>query len=71
MQSTENPSEQKKLPLFRVILSILSAMFGVQNSKTRERDFSQGNLSIFIITGIIVVACFVLMVIGIVKLVLL
>ena len=49
--------------------SIFAAAFGVQSKKNRERDFEHGKFHHFIIGGIIFAVLFILMVIGIVKLV--
>ena len=53
-----------------VILSALSAAFGVQKSSNRERDFTEGKPAHFIIAGIIGTLLFVLSLILIVQLVL-
>ncbi len=50
--------------------SVAAAFFGVQSNKNREKDFSQGKLSHFIIVGIISVALFIATLIVIVSLVL-
>lgn len=52
-------SKPKKLPLLQVIRSVLSAAIGVQSSKNRERDFEGGNLKVYIITGLVMVAVFI------------
>lgn len=59
-----------KLTLWQVIKSVLAAMFGVQNSQDRERDFTHGNPWIFIIVGVATVMLFILLLYGIVRLVL-
>lgn len=58
-----------KPTLWQVVKSVLAAMFGVQNSQNRERDFTQGNPWIFIIVGIVLVTLFVLILLGVVHLV--
>lgn len=50
--------------------SVAAAFFGVQSNKNREKDFSQGKLSHFIIVGIISVVLFIAVLILIVSLVL-
>lgn len=50
--------------------SVAAAFFGVQSNKNREKDFSQGKLSHFIIVGIISVVLFIVSLIFIVSLVL-
>jgi len=54
--------------LWQVMSSVLSAFFGVQNSKSHERDFAHGKLHQFVILGLIGALIFVLMVWGLVKL---
>jgi len=52
------------------LMSVLAAALGVQSNKARERDFSQGKPSHFIMLGLGFTALFVLIVLGVVKLVL-
>jgi hypothetical protein len=59
----ENPS------FIDTIKSVAAAFFGVQSNKNRERDFSQGKLSHFIIVGVIGVLIFIAVLIAIVTLV--
>jgi hypothetical protein len=49
--------------------SVAAAFFGVQSSKNRENDFSQGKLSHFIIVGVISVVIFIAALLIIVNLV--
>lgn len=51
------------------IKSVAAAFFGVQSNKNRERDFSQGKLSHFIIVGVIGVIIFIAVLIAIVTMV--
>ncbi len=54
-------SEQdKELSLFKVVLSVLAAMFGVQTSKNRDRDFAKGRPAAYIIVGLIMTVLFIL-----------
>ncbi len=56
--------------LLQAVLSVLSAFFGVQNAKNRERDFRHGRAGIFIGVGLALTILFVLTVWIVVKLVL-
>jgi hypothetical protein len=56
--------------LWQVVLSVLAAFFGVQSEKNRQRDFTRGKPSQFIIIGLIATAVFVVVMIAIVQLVL-
>lgn len=49
--------------------SVLAAFFGVQSNKARERDFTKGKPSTYIILGIILTIVFILLIFGVVKLV--
>ena len=67
----EAPStEPKGLTFWQVLGSTFAAATGVQSSKNRERDFSQGKPSQFIFMGIAFTAVFVLIMIAVVSLVL-
>jgi uncharacterized BrkB/YihY/UPF0761 family membrane protein len=59
----------KNSSLINTIKSVASAFFGVQSNKNRERDFSQGKLSHFIIVGVIGVFIFIAVLIAIVALI--
>lgn len=60
---------QGKPTLWQVVKSVLAAMFGVQNSQNRERDFTQGNPWVFIVVGVVMVILFVFAIYGVVRLV--
>ena len=51
------------------IKSVLSAFIGVQSNKNRERDFTEGTFSHFVIVGLIAVLLFVGALIGVVSMV--
>lgn len=51
----------KKAPsVFSIILSTFAAAFGVQSQKNQEKDFSRGNIFVFIIAGIIFTILFII-----------
>mgnify|MGYP000651328175 CR=1 FL=1 len=52
-------TKKNEISLWQVVLSVLAAMFGVQSNKTRERDFTHGNPIVFILVGLLLVACFI------------
>ncbi len=56
--------------LWQVVKSVLASFLGVQSSRNRERDFAQGKPSHYIIIGLIFVALFILVLIGVVQVVL-
>ena len=59
----------KNSSFLSTVKSVAAAFFGVQSDKNRERDFSQGKLSHFIIAGVIGVIVFIAVLITIVTLV--
>lgn len=52
--------QQDDIPFWRVMLSVIQASIGVQNSKNNERDFTQGKLLTFIIAALLFTGCFIL-----------
>lgn len=66
-----DPSEESdNVGFFQVVGSTIAAAFGVQSSKNRERDFTKGKASHFIVAGIIFTVVFALSVFTVVQLVL-
>lgn len=55
---------------WQIVGSTVASAFGVQSSRNRERDFSRGKASHFIIAGVVFTVVFVLGVILVVNLVL-
>lgn len=51
---------KEKPGFLQVLSSVTAAMFGVQSDKNRQRDFSQGNMTPYIVSGAIFVVLFVL-----------
>lgn len=57
-----------KSPSFgAIVMSTLSAAIGIQSSKNRERDFSQGNIKVYIAAGLIFTALFIGSIVTLVK----
>ena len=54
-----NENQKKGVSSLQVLQSTFAAAFGVQSSKNRERDFSQGRASQFIVAGIVFTCLFV------------
>ena len=61
---------KKQLTLFEVMQSIMAAAFGVQSSRKRDLDITHGKPSTFILAGLIFVLLFILILVGLVKLIL-
>ncbi len=68
-ESTQQVEAPKKITPLSFMGSIIAAWFGVQSKANRERDFEQGKFHHFVIGGIIFAVLFVLMVVGLVKVV--
>ena len=69
-QDHQSEDTEKGLTILQLIGSTLAAAFGVQSSKNRNRDFSRGKPSQFIIVGIVFTVLFVLGIVSVVRLVL-
>jgi len=61
--------KDEQVSLFRVVLSVISAMFGVQSTKNQERDFAKGKPAAYIIVGLIMTLLFILTIWTVVSLV--
>lgn len=59
-----------KPTLWQIVSSVMAAGFGVQSQVNRERDFTSGSASHYIIVGIVATILFIVTLIGIVNLVL-
>ncbi|NJN51140.1 MAG: DUF2970 domain-containing protein [Gammaproteobacteria bacterium] len=66
----DDKPERGGLTLWEVIGSTFAAVIGVQKKVNKERDFTHGRPSQFIVAGLIFTAVFVLVVYGVVKLIL-
>lgn len=60
----------KPVGLIATIGSVLSAFFGVQNSRARKRDFTSGSPAMFFAVALALTAVFALILLGVVHLVL-
>lgn len=66
--SGQPPSDEKRpLSWWQTIASIGSAMFGVQSSKVRERDFAKGKVWHFVLFGVVMVAAFISVLVVVVR----
>ncbi len=61
---------KKNLGIVRLILSTLAAAIGVQSKKNLEADFQQKSALPFIAAGIVFTILFVVLLVGVVKIVL-
>ena len=67
MNNPESPATERPVGVFATIGSVLAAMFGVQSSRVRRRDFTRGNPLLFICVAIAMTAVFVLTLIFVVR----
>jgi len=67
--ATDKSEKPKKITPFSFMGSIIAAAFGVQTKSNRDRDFEHGKFHYFVIGGIVFAVLFVLLVIGVVKVV--
>lgn len=63
------PDLQRRLPFWRMMLSVIQASFGVQSRENKERDFAQGSITGFIVAALVFTVLFVLILMFIVSLV--
>lgn len=68
--SSNEPVPPAKVPFWKMVLSVMSASFGVQNRKNRERDFSSGSITGFVVAGLLFVFLFVMVLVTVVRTVL-
>lgn len=66
-KDSEIKPDKVKIPFWRIMLSVMQASIGVQNSKNRQRDFTEGSLVPFIVAALLFTGCFVLLVLFAVK----
>lgn len=64
------PRKDQPPSLLDIVKSTLAAAVGVQSNKNRERDFTHGNIKVYVIAGMIFTLLFLATVITIVHLVL-
>lgn len=67
MDEPNKQPEREHMSLKETLSSVLAAALGVQSNKARERDFTKGKPSHFIIAGIGFTLIFVLIIFGVVK----
>ncbi len=56
-----------KPTFWQTLMSVLASFFGVQSERNRERDFQNGRPLHYVLTGLLMAALFVLMVILLVR----
>lgn len=69
-QDAREREARRSLSLWEMITTTLWAVLGVQSSRNRERDFTRGKATHFIVAGILFTAAFVVLMILLVNLIL-
>lgn len=71
MQETTDDQPEKKAAatpsLGRVLQSTLAGAIGVQSNKNREKDFENGNIWVFVASGIIFTVLFIVTITTVVR----
>ncbi len=62
----QTPKPRAPMSFWDTVASVAASFFGVQSQKNRERDFTQGKASHFIVIGLVMT---VLLVVGLVMIV--
>lgn len=65
-----NNKVKENLTLIEIIKSVLMSFLGVQRGDIRERDFNRGKAYQFIIVGLLLTLCLILLILSVVKLIL-
>jgi uncharacterized membrane protein YcjF (UPF0283 family) len=68
--SDQNPPEtktRKKLSFWRMMISVLQASFGVQNTANKERDFEHGSITGFIAAALVFTLIFIMLLVLLVR----
>lgn len=67
LERASDERSDKPLKWSQIMLSTLSAGFGVQSGSRRERDFKGGSVESFVIAGLALTTVFVLTLLAIVR----
>lgn len=65
--ANENEPESNELTFWEILGSTFAGALGVQSFKNRKRDFTQGNVIHFIISGIVFTAIFAAVIIVLIR----
>lgn len=67
-QPQENEQNSSGPSVWRILQSTLAGAIGVQSNKNREKDFKNGNIWVFVASGIIFTLLFILTITTLVRL---
>ena len=68
-KTADKVESNKKVSPIAIMKSVIAASFGVQTKANRERDFEQGKFHHFVIGGLVFAVLFILLLVGLVKVV--
>lgn len=51
--------DSQKPGFWAIVFSTMAAAFGVQSKRSHERDFTHGNIWVFVVAGVIFTALFI------------
>lgn len=60
-------AEKRKLPFWKMMISVIQASFGVQSKANKERDFANGSVKGFIAAALVFTALFILTLVIVVR----
>ncbi|MFK7732928.1 MAG: DUF2970 domain-containing protein [Pseudomonadales bacterium] len=63
----EHEEESRELTFWEILGSTFAGALGVQSFKNRQRDFTQGNIIHFIISGIVFTAAFAVVILLLIR----
>ncbi len=64
----DNKPEDSGPSIWRILQSTLAGAIGVQSNKNREKDFKNGNIWVFVASGLIFTVLFILTITTLVRL---
>ena len=68
LSDTDEESTTRSKPgIARIIQSTLAAVIGIQTNKNREKDFKNGNIWVFVVSGIVFTVLFIATVMTVVR----
>ena len=70
MSEPDTKPDNQGISFGQLLMSVLSAFFGVQSNANRERDFKHGKFSHFVLIGLLFGVIFVVSIVMVVQLVL-
>lgn len=67
IEDKQQEQPDQKIPFWRMVLSVVQASFGVQSKKNKERDFSSGSITGFVVAALLFTFVFVMVLVAVVS----